>query len=36
MAEKDKEREKEEQKKKYINEIELCNFLINYLRNLQK
>lgn len=31
----DKEREKEEQLKKYLGEIELINFLINYLNGLK-
>lgn len=32
---KDKEREKEEQLKKYLGEIELINFLITYLNNIK-
>lgn len=32
--EREKQQEKEEQLKKYIKEIELCNFLINYLNEL--
>lgn len=31
----DKEREKEDQLKKYLSEIELINFLINYLNSLR-
>jgi hypothetical protein len=32
---KDKEREKEDQLKKYLSEIELINFLIKYLNNIR-
>lgn len=33
---KDKEREKEEQMKKFMNEVETCNVLITYLNELKK